>query len=113
MWHYALTDVAQDDDDPRFIRVDYMYCIDEWNFVDNDWAKLLSIFRMLPGNYEERSSTWFGGNEEEERPPYLVGSVEPPGLQVSGVLAAEDWRNWHSSFVLAIEESGLPLRHMP
>jgi hypothetical protein len=41
-------------------------------------------------------------------PPFLRASVEPPGLQVHGVLPEADWRAWDERFQEAA--AGLPCR---
>ena len=49
---------------------------------------------------------WFG--HDEERGPYLTASVEPPGLQVSGLLERDLFAAWHRAFLAAT--TGLPFR---
>ena len=49
---------------------------------------------------------WFG--QDEEHPPFLWASVEPPGLQVYGVVRAVDWQLWDATFRESIAE--LPFR---
>jgi hypothetical protein len=51
---------------------------------------------------------WFG--TDEEAPPFLWASVEPPGLQVYGVLPLTSWNDWDAAFRAAVETAGLPVR---
>jgi len=60
------------------------------------------IYRELPAwkGYDP-VPWWFGPNEDT--PPSLSASVEPPGLQVAGRLRVEDWRAWHEAFMGRIQ----------
>ena len=49
---------------------------------------------------------WYG--DDESVPPFLGASIEPPGLQVYGVLPLADWAAWDEGLRLAAVE--LPVR---
>ena len=50
---------------------------------------------------------WFG--DDEDFPPFLRASVEPTGLQVSGILPEADWLAWDERFRCAVGDR-LPTR---
>lgn len=43
---------------------------------------------------------WFGTDVQTS--PHLTASVEPPGLQVTGLLPAAEFQRWHEQFLEAI-----------
>jgi hypothetical protein len=67
------------------------------------WDRLGSIYERLPGWLGYDPVPWWFGNDGT-RPPYLSASVEPPGLQVTGVLPAGEFARWHEAFMQALAE---------
>ena len=95
--------------DPDTADVDRVYCLDWDRFGPAEWATLDRIYPQLPGWVEYRGVPfWFGTDEHDI--PHLCASVEPTGLQVSGVLPATDWEAWEGRFGEAIAE--LPGREL-
>ena len=98
-------------DNPEFVEIERVYCFAFDIFTDADWQSLNDIYNRLP---ERRTNTpdgcpwWFGVDEESE--PFLWASVEPPGLQVYGVLRPGDWIKWDTAFRSQAEE--LPKRQV-
>jgi hypothetical protein len=85
--------------------VDRVYRLDLDHFEPRDWDALMAIYAGLPGWIPaDDLPRWFG--VDEAKPPFLVASVEPPGLQVSGWLAPGDWARWDREFRAAA--AGLP-----
>lgn len=97
------------EDDPAMVEVERVYRLDVDAFEDAHWSALGEIYRSLPGGYREpQIPAWFG--DDEEHAPSLCASVEPPGIQVLGILAPEAWAVWHAAFVSALAASELPFR---
>ena len=93
---------------PRAIRwhVEEIYAL-AWDSFDRAaWARLDAIYASLPGHVAAALPTWFG--HDEEVGPWLTGSVEPPGLQVFGLVEREIFDSWHRAFVGAA--ATLPFR---
>ena len=89
------------------VEVERVYCLDWDRFHEDHWRALERIYEGLPGSLRLRDGPmWFG--DDEALPPFLWASVEPPGLQVYGVLPEADWRAWDEQFRSAI--GGLPGR---
>ena len=89
------------------VEVERIYGLDWDRFGEDDWRALTRIYEGLPGALRSRDGPmWFG--DDEDFPPFLRASVEPPGLQVYGVLPEADWRAWDERFRSAI--GGLPGR---
>jgi hypothetical protein len=85
------------DDDDCLVEIERVYCLDWHEFDDAYWKELERIYMSLPGRVRYHSIPyWFG--DDEDAPTYLWSSVEPPGLQVCGVLRAADWRAWDEQF---------------
>lgn len=66
-------------------------------FGEADWKRLQEAYELLPGWAGIGSHgcpCWFSRGEEA---PYLVASVEPSGLQVSGVLRKQEWQSWREA----------------
>lgn len=105
-----LEPTPPDEDIPGVVEVERIYCFDWDRFRENDWQELSRIYETLPGSVRNPKSgpAWFG--DDEEHPPFLWASVEPPGLQVYGVLPESDWLAWDERFRAAA--SGLPMRVM-
>lgn len=88
----------------RFI--DEMYFLDWSRFSPASWAELSRVYASLPG--------WIGATDlprwfsSDERGVHLSASVEPPGLQVSGLIERERFEPWSRTFMTA--SSGLPFR---
>lgn len=101
------------DGDPSVVKVERIYCLDFDCFEAHHWQALDVIYRSLPGGYRARQvPSWFGGAEEEGVPPFLGASVEPPGLQVYGMLPLSEWLGWDAAFKAALDASGLPMRRL-
>jgi hypothetical protein len=87
--------------------VERIYCFD-WDLFNNEhWDILDETYKGLPNwiGYEG-CPYWFGFDEEIE--PFLTASVEPPGLQVYGVLQVKDWKEWNAGFIEKVKN--LPKR---
>jgi hypothetical protein len=80
---------------------DQLYAL-AWESFDRaaDGA-LDAALATLPGwrGFDHGRPRWFGADEEVG--PSLYGSIEPPGLQVSGVLELDTLRRWHRAFLRA------------
>jgi hypothetical protein len=93
---------------PELVGFERVYCIRLHLFREEQWNELKNIYDELPGTrYEKGVPYWFGIDENTS--PYLWVSVEPPGLQVSGVLPLNDWREWDEAFRKRVEASSLPI----
>ena len=77
-------------------------------FGDAEWRELDRIYQSLPGWIDCRDGPpfWFGTDVNVR--PHLTASVEPPGLQVWGLLATSEFHSWHLQFLNAIAR--LPAR---
>ena len=92
-----------------FVVIERVYCLDWHDFEDAHWQSLERIYQGLPGAVRVRDVPyWFGDNEDV--PPFLWASVEPPGLQVCGMLRVADWQAWDEQF--RSEADGLPIWEM-
>lgn len=87
---------------PGVAEVDRVYKIAFERFRDVEWAALDWIYQQLPEwkGYCD-CPCWFG--TDTDATPHLTASVEPPGLQVTGVLPAADFERWHEQFFAAIQ----------
>ena len=91
------------------VEVERVYELAFDDFDESHWQALDRIYRTLPGSYRAlQIPTWFG--DDEPKPPFLSASVEPPGLQVYGVLRHTDWLAWDVAFTAALGISELPFR---
>ena len=89
------------------VEVERVYGLDWGRFGEDQWRELARIYEGLPGSLRLRDGPmWFG--DDEDVPPFLGASVEPPGLQVYGVLPEADWRAWDERF--RADAAGLPYR---
>ena len=105
-WYYD-NDYKIYEADAEFVDFERVYCLDFSSFTEENWNDLEQIYNKLPGTrYLKGVPYWFGVDENE--PPYLWVSVEPPGLQVVGVLLLNDWLKWDESFRNQVEASSLP-----
>ncbi len=87
--------------------VEEMYVFDWDVFRKPHLASLQSAYQSLPGWLASKElPRWFGYNETTG--PSLSASVEPPGLQVAGVLELDQFNDWHGRFLAAT--STLPVR---
>jgi hypothetical protein len=90
-------------DEPGMAHVDRVYRLAWDEMTKEDWDRLESIYPSLPGWVgDEAGPRWFG--KDESQPPHLTASVEPPGLQVTGVLPAAKFIEWHEQFMNAIRD---------
>lgn len=99
------------DDHPGMIEVERIYCVDERAFRPGHWDAIATVYRGLPGGFRqdpEGSPMWFG--TDEDAPPFLWASAEPPGIQVYGVLALADWHAWDSAFRAGLDAASVPFR---
>jgi hypothetical protein len=111
----AASDLMDHGDEPtpadpdRLLEVDRVYLLDWSAFTDADWAALGRAYERLPGwvTTGEGCPRWFGARDE---PPYLIASVEPPGLQISGVLSSRAWTAWDEAFRALV--GPLPIRRL-
>ena len=95
----------------EFVEIERVYCFDFHTFTDDDWQSLNRVYDRLPERQvdtPDRCPWWYGTDEESE--PFLWASVEPPGLQVYGIVRRQDWRDWDSVFRSLTE--GLPKRRL-
>ncbi len=93
------------------VEVERIYALDWGRFAVGDWEALERCYEGLPGGlawFRDRRDCpmWFG--DDEDVPPFLWASVEPPGLQVHGVLPEADWWVWNEKFLAAT--AALPAR---
>lgn len=80
------------------VPVERVYALRFAEFSEVEWQQLLRLFETLPawqGEGEHGCSCWFG---RSEKTPYLLASVEPSGLLVTGVLGEKEWEQWHTLF---------------
>jgi hypothetical protein len=80
-----------------YVAVERVYALRFSEFNESDWKRLQETYEGLSGwagTGSHGCSCWFG---REEAAPYLLASVEPSGLQVSGVLRSQDWSSWHEA----------------
>jgi GNAT superfamily N-acetyltransferase len=88
------------------VEADRVYGIDH-DMTGTQWQRLDEIYRTLPGFSETLgSSVWFGA--EGDPAGWLVASVEPSGLHVSGRLPAAAWQSWTAAFQVAIDRTDFP-----
>ncbi|WP_461084877.1 hypothetical protein [Spirosoma flavus] len=68
------------------------------------WDKLIGIYEQLEGWLgfgeggafgEKGIPYWFSYNTDEK---YVDASVEPPGLQVAGLMDDDEWAVWAAAF---------------
>lgn len=89
------------------VEVERVYSLDWDRFDEGHWQSLARIYAELPGAVRDHDGPmWFG--DDEDFPPFLWASVEPPGLQVHGVLPEADWWAWDERFRALAD--GLPSR---
>jgi hypothetical protein len=68
--------------DPHGSRyVDRVYCFATEEFTDRDWDVLRRAYDSMP--------------------PGLGASLEPPGIQVTGIATDDDLNDWHLRFLAA------------
>jgi hypothetical protein len=103
---------AISEEDPSMVEIDRVYCVDVVAFTDADWTRLDDIYRSLPGHYRvaQSSPMWFG--DDEDQLPFLWASIEPPGIQVYGILPPTAWAEWDQAFMTALNASTLPFRQL-
>ena len=86
------------------VPVERVYCLRFHEFSSKQWEQLQSLYESLAGWAgvgEHGCPCWFGIGEH---PPFLLASVEPSGLQVSGSLAPNDWSKWHEAFMACLRD---------
>ena len=85
------------DDVSCLVEVERIYCFDWARFDEEHRNGLSRLYESLPGAVRFRAIPyWFG--DDEDVPPFLGASVEPPGLQVYGILPEADWLAWDERF---------------
>lgn len=96
-WYYDTAE-ARCDPGTGLATVDRIYCLDWDRFTRSHFAALGGLYLRLPGAQQPTGELpcWFG--PDEGAPPYLLASIEPPGLQVTGELAVGDWEEWDRRF---------------
>jgi hypothetical protein len=99
---------SQLEDDPLLVEVERVYCFDFASFSEEHWHYLRDVYATLPEfrGFDEDGPMWFGVNEQVI--PFLWASIEPPGLQVCGILRSEQWEDWDKAFRASV--AGLPFR---
>jgi hypothetical protein len=113
IWYDNLLEAS--DELENGIEVERIYCFDWDLFEKQHYDELQKTFMKLPGNCkyidDDKDNflpTWFG--MDEDSPPFLWASIEPPGLQVYGVLRKKDWEEWDLMF--RNENNDLPMRKL-
>jgi hypothetical protein len=89
------------------VPIERVYCLRLSEFDPAQWERLQRLYESLPGwagTGQHGCPCWFGTTEH---PPFLMASVEPSGLQVTGSLPSADWSQWHNAFLDGLP--GLPL----
>ena len=96
-----------DDDEGQsgIIHVDRVYRFAFEEFTDSDWDEFDRVYESLPG-YLNLGSRFFSAINDDI--PYLWTSMEPPGLQVCGILPTADWLAWDEKF--RTETAKLPFK---
>jgi hypothetical protein len=87
-----------------YVAVERVYALRISEFNESDLKHLQEAYEGLPGwagTGSHGCSCWFG---REEVAPYLVASVEPSGLQVSGILRPQEWHSWHEALVTKLSQ---------
>ncbi|MDR3620627.1 MAG: hypothetical protein P4L85_14845 [Paludisphaera borealis] len=79
------------------VEVERIYGFDWGRFEEDHWRELSRVYESLPGEVRLHAMPWWFGDDEDV-PPFLSASVEPPGLQVYGVLPEADWWAWDEQF---------------
>ncbi|MEL7974729.1 hypothetical protein AAG589_02605 [Isoptericola sp. F-RaC21] len=88
------------------IDVDRVYAV-RADLTPGQWRRLDQIYRALPGGDAGLGSgAWFG--PEDDPDGWLVASVEPSGLQVSGRLPVAQWQRWTAAFQAALDGARFP-----
>lgn len=83
----------------RLLPVDRVYCFVFDSFTDAHWSMLHQAYAQLPrwqGFVADGCPAWV--DSDPPHPPYLIASVESPGLHVTGVLQPIRWRAWDRVF---------------
>mgnify|MGYP001087046791 CR=1 FL=1 len=89
------------------VEVERIYGLDWDRFDEAHWRELTRSYEGLPGAVRLKDVPWWFGDDDDV-PPFLWASVEPPGLQVYGILPEADWRAWDERFRYVA--AGLPCR---
>ena len=94
-WYYDAQPIDPDD---SVIDIDRIYCLDWDAWTAEHRVALEAIYPELPGwvGYDN-GPCWFGFESTDDL--FLWASMEPPGLQVAGVVNRADWRAWHEAFL--------------
>ena len=98
-WYYDNQFEAPSEDEP-FLFVERIYCLDWDRFTVAERNRLEEILvHELPefAGHAMSCPYWFG--TDEENGPFLWASIEPPGLQVAGLLLPRNWEAWHERFL--------------
>jgi hypothetical protein len=93
--------------------VERVYGLAWQRFTPADWDALQRIYQGLPGwqPFSFDVARWF--SLDDDRDLYLWASVGPSGLQVSGVLTLDMWRDWDTQFRRASGAARVPVRLLP
>jgi len=86
------------------VDIDRVYCLRFNEFTEQHWATLGQIYTALPGWIGpglDNCPCWFGASVGQ---PYIVASVEPSGLQITGTLPRGDFDRWHDTFLPRLTE---------
>lgn len=89
--------------------IEEMYTFDWSRFTSAHDEQLRRAYASLPGWMNAQDlPRWFGS--DERKGPSLSASMEPPGLQVYGILEPAVFDAWHARFIDATR--ALPVRPM-
>jgi hypothetical protein len=88
---------------PGLADLDRVYRFAWHEFTQAHWDRLDAVYTKLPGwmGYDP-VPRWFGKGGRTS--PHLTASVEPPGLQVTGLLPIAEFTEWHEAFMKAIAD---------
>jgi hypothetical protein len=95
---YYDNDTTSRPESGESVPVERVYCLRLNDFEAKQWEQLMRIYESLPGWVgvgEHGCPAWFS---KSEQPPFLLASVEPSGLLVTGSLTPHAWQAWHEAF---------------
>ncbi|MEV8454999.1 hypothetical protein AB0467_07750 [Streptomyces sp. NPDC052095] len=111
-WYYdnaeEIPDTPAADDAERRLVVERVYGLAWRRFAPADRETLRQIHEGLPGWQPPSGDGARWSSPTEDRDPHPWASVEPPGLQVAGVLARGLWREGDARFRREVIRRNLP-----
>jgi len=63
-----------------------------WDLPDEDWNKIMQVYRGMDGWIEGKDFPYWYGTEEDER--FISVSAEPSGLLFNGKINNDYWIAW-------------------